>query len=150
MKKTLFVICSLFIGIYSLSAQSNVQFMPQNQQYTQEYFKKEFDDQANYYMQRAIYNDSIGNLRFAMEDLAQAAALGNMQARNIIDNIEIQRSINDEKYKQMESQQRQQQSRQGFYEGTVPGLAERFTSLGGGRVGSGTFSQQVASAGRGL
>lgn len=42
------------------------------------------------------------------------------------------------------------QMRQGFNEGTVPGLAERFTSLGGGRLGSPTFAQQLGQAGRGL
>lgn len=42
------------------------------------------------------------------------------------------------------------QMRNGFNEGTVPGLAERFTSLGGGRLGSGTFAQQLGQAGRGL
>jgi hypothetical protein len=42
------------------------------------------------------------------------------------------------------------QMRNSFNEGTVPGLAERFTSLGGGRLGSSNFTNQLTRAGRGL
>lgn len=44
----------------------------------------------------------------------------------------------------------ERQMRQGFNEGTVPGLAERFTSLGGGRLSSPSFVQQLGRAGTGL
>lgn len=43
-----------------------------------------------------------------------------------------------------------QQARSQFSQQTVPGLAERFTSMGGGRLSSPVFAQQLGQAGAGL
>lgn len=43
-----------------------------------------------------------------------------------------------------------QQAQRNFQTQTVPGLAERFTSLGGGQLGSPAFASQLGQAGAGL
>jgi len=43
-----------------------------------------------------------------------------------------------------------QQAQRNFQTQTVPGLAERFTSMGGGQLGSAAFSNQLGQAGAGL
>lgn len=43
-----------------------------------------------------------------------------------------------------------QQAQRNFQTQTVPGLAERFTSLGGGQLGSPAFAQMLGQAGAGL